>query len=90
MVMLRAIRVMGFMCQLVGAGPYLCMKPDDRVNTTFLPASYYGCQEDGYCPNKQACLHPNVGRRTCLAIVDYNCQCPPGPGRNSSMRICQL
>jgi hypothetical protein len=33
--------------------PYLCMKSDDRINTTVYPSSYYGCQEDGYCPNKQ-------------------------------------
>lgn len=33
--------------------PYVCQKNDVRVNTTAIPASYYGCQEDGYCPNKQ-------------------------------------
>ena len=30
------------------------MTNDDRVNTTTFPPSHYGCQEDGYCPNKQA------------------------------------
>ena len=36
------------------AGPYDCMANDDRLNTTTFPPSHYGCQEDGYCPNKQA------------------------------------
>lgn len=29
--------------------PYVCQKNDVRVNTSAIPASYYGCQEDGYC-----------------------------------------
>ena len=33
--------------------PYYCLKDDVRVNQTAIPASYYGCQEGGYCPNKQ-------------------------------------
>lgn len=33
--------------------PEVCMKNDSRVDTSFLPPSYFGCQEDGYCPNKQ-------------------------------------
>jgi predicted phosphodiesterase len=33
--------------------PYDCMTNDDRLNTTVFPPSHYGCQEDGYCPNKQ-------------------------------------
>ena len=47
------------MQRLCHAGPYLCMKPDDRINTTVYPPSFYGCQEDGYCPNKQACCPPD-------------------------------
>ncbi len=33
------------------------MKNDVRVNTTAIPASYYGCQEAGYCPNRQVTEH---------------------------------
>ena len=42
------------------AAPYLCEKNDDRIDTSFLPTSLYGCQEDGYCPNKQARRHNNI------------------------------
>lgn len=33
--------------------PSSCLMNDKRVNTTAIPASYYGCPEAGYCPNKQ-------------------------------------
>ena len=34
------------------------MKNDDRVSAAVYPPSYYGCQELGYCPNKQVRLEP--------------------------------
>ncbi len=60
-------------CRRCNTGPYSCMPNDDRIDTTLLPPSHYGCQEDGYCPNKQARLRAQSPAMVMEAISWSTC-----------------